>query len=224
MKTNRELIYQIKNLIKERYSDSRVTNKFVYSILSKMAKLLIKRESDGLKLLKFQNLYQSLNCVDVIEAPLIDPCCGIKSFCSVWRTKDKLPEMYEDSMGVIIYDVLSIDSSFPYEFRTAESVRRKLENPWVKKYNKNTTYSFYDNGYLYFTKRIVKVKVKAMFIRDISRFNTCEKQPPCIKFLDELFYIPDYLEQGLISMTLEEFAKIYKAIPDDMNSNKNAQS
>lgn len=219
--TNRSLINQVKELVKERYADSRLSNKFIYSILSKIAKLLIKRESDGLKLLKYQNLYQTLKCIEVIEAPTIDPCCGIKSYCSVWRTKDKLPEMYEDGAGVIVYDVLSIDGSFAYEFRTAEAIRRKMSNPWIKKYSKETMYSFYEDGYLYFTKRTMLVGVKGMFIEDVKKYSTCEKQE-CSSFLDERFYIPPHLEEPLIKASLEEIIKTYKAIPDDININKSS--
>jgi hypothetical protein len=218
--TVRAMISQVREIIKERYGDTRLSNKFTYSNLLKMAKILLKRESDNFKLLKYQTLYQSLKCVEVIEAPSIDPCCGLKSYCSIWRTKDKLPELFEDSMGVLIMSVTSVDGSTEYDFKTVESIRRKMSNPWVKKYE-DPTYCFFKDDYLYFTKRTLLVEIKGMFTRSIEKYNKCGGDIPCIKFLDEKFYIPGYLEEPLIKMTLEELTKIYKALPEDQSVNKN---
>lgn len=220
-KTNREYIYQVKKILKETYGDSRVTNKFVYSLLTKHAKWLIRRESNALKLAKYQSLYQTYKCVEVIEAPLIDPCCGISSLCKVWRTKEKLPELFEDTDGVLITNITSVDRSYAYDFMTPDSIQRKLNNPWVQKYNTARTYAFYENGYLYFTERTVLVEVRGMFTKDISTLGKCGKEQPCIPFLDQPFYLPGYLEAEVISHVEKELASLYKAIPEDININKN---
>lgn len=59
-------------------------------------------ENLKLNLIKTDAPFQKLKCVPIIEAPVTDPCCGIKSKCTVFRTKDRLPDIYEDSVGVII--------------------------------------------------------------------------------------------------------------------------
>ena len=58
--TIRESIFIIKRLFREVNADSKLTNKAVNSLISKHCKWLIYRDSERLKLLKKNNIYQKL--------------------------------------------------------------------------------------------------------------------------------------------------------------------
>lgn len=219
--TNRELISQVKNQFKSVNADSKLTNKFIYSIINKHAKWLVKRESDKLNIMGFNSLFQTYKCVEVIEAPAIDDCCGIKSKCLVMRTKDKLPELFEDSSGVILKSIFTIDGSQEFMPIKVSDYTRKLQD-YNSKYDKEL-YAFYNNGYLYFPKSKIKmVMVKGFFKEDIKKFNKCENyEETCSTRMQEESRIPPYLEAELMDFVLKDIMNFNRRVQQDADINKN---
>lgn len=218
---NREAIYKVKKLFKEVNADSRLSNKFAFSLIDNAVKWLISRESDKQKLIRNDKAFQKLKCVKVIEAPLIDPCCGVRSLCTVFRTEDRLPELFEDGNGVIIRGVLTIDGQTSlFQIKPSEW-ERKQNNPWLDKDKKNK-YFFYSDGYLYFPNGSWKmVEVDALFNRDISDLNLCDDKNTCDdetvqckRFLDKKFIFPEYLEAQMYDAVKKDLADIYKKLPE----------
>ena len=225
----RQAISRVKNIFKQVNSDSRITNKFIYTILQNNANWLIYREFEKLKLPKLRNLIQPLNCLEIIEASKIDSCCGVSSKCVVYRTKNKIPKLYESSKGPIIISITSIDDSKDIKIITPYEVIRKLQDPFQSKsINK---YAFYNDGYLYFPKgSYKKVKVLGLFREDVSEENCedCKDQSDntkCKLFLDKNFIFPEYLESQLFEAIENELSSIYMKIPEKshtINKNDNA--
>lgn len=221
--TNRQAISRVKSMNKEVNADSRMTNKFIYTIIQNNMNWLIHRESENLKLVNLNGVYQTIKCTDIIEVSKIDVCCGVASKCSVWRTKNKLPELYEDGAGVILGTITSIDDSKNIKLITATEVNRKLEDPHLK--NTITKYAFYSDGYLYFPKKAwKKVNIEGYFKEEIT--NNCEDcdtdTNDCIRFLDQKLRFPEYLESQLFDAVEKEIAGIYKKLPEKAHTiNKN---
>lgn len=220
--TNREAISRVKKILKEANADSRFNNRLAYSMLKSAANFLIQKESDRLKLVKQSNVFRRYKCVEVIEAPAIDACCGIKSQCKVWRTKDPLPRTYADLYGPIIKNVYTIDGSETLTYIQASDFERIINNPWRKK-NTNKYY-FYNDGYLYFPNGAYKqVEVEAYFETDV--LSPCDKADgKCTRLLDSTFIIPGYLESALFQMIEKEIFETYKRVPDlatEINKNDN---
>jgi len=218
--TNREGISIVLRLFKQINADARLTYKAAYSLLMKHSKWLIKRDSDVLKLLRKHKIYQKVKCLEVIEAPMIDPCCGIRSLkCSIYRTKTKLPELYEDSAGIIIHNITSIDGSTDIKLVTASAIKRKLNNPWKGKKD-GVILAFYNDGYLYFPNKHLKmIEVEGLFTKSIDEKENCTPckecdKEPCVKFLDKDFIIPDYLEAQLFDAVIRDLSNTYSRIPE----------
>lgn len=220
--TIRESISIVKRLFREVNADSRLTNKAVYSIIQKHCKWLIYRDSDKLKLLKKHKIYQTSKCLKVIEAPSIDSCCGLKSNkCKIFRTEEKIPELYEDSSGVIIHNITSIDAlkSTDIDFTTIAQARRQLNNPW-KGVSKSKIYAFYNDGYIYFpTENHLKlIEVEGLFLKEINPEENCDPckdcKPKCKRFLDTNLILPDYLEAQVFDAVIKDMANTYKRIPE----------
>lgn len=225
---NREVISRIKKLFKETNADSRFTSRLAYSILLSISKLLIKRDSERLKILSQSNLFKRLKCVEVIDAPAIDPCCGVKSLCTVKRTKKKLPAIYADTYGPIIRNVLSIDGSQSLVMIQPQEFERIRKNPWNKK--KDTKYYFYSDGHLYFPNGgFNMVEVDAYWEESIAGYSDCNKSEDdsdngCNLFLDQEFSIPGYFEAMMFQMAEQEIKGTYSVILSkeeqiDKNSN-----
>jgi len=225
----REAIHRIKRLFREINADSRLSDRTVYSLMQNHAKWLIYRESEKLKLLKVDKTFQKLKCVEVIEAPLVDPCCGLRNCCTIYRTKDRLPEMYEDSVGVIMKSVTTVDGLTSLTSIKASEWERKQGNPWLDNTRKNNFYFFFD-GYLYFPNGTWKmVEVIALFKEDISDMNLCDDKGTCEdetkvckRFLDKEFILPEYLEAQMYDAVIKDLSNTYKRLPEKSNEiNKN---
>lgn len=212
--TKGQLISDARILARELNADSRLSNKALWSILSKHMDWLIHRESNKLKMADFDYLYQTIKCVEVIEAPAIDPCCGVKSKCMVFRTKDRLPELYEDSAGVRIKMVYSIDNSADFTQIKVKDYMRKLEDP-NSKYDK-ARYFYFNDGYLYFPKQFPrKVMTKGHFKFDVSNDCGCGGEKKCIRRMDEPSMMPEYLRGELMEFVKKDLFQRAQIRPED---------
>ena len=211
MITKRQAISRVKKMFREVNADSRFTNKLAYSILDSAAKILIKRENDKMKLYSQSQLFQHYKCVDVIEAPTIDPCCGIKAYCKIWRTRERVPELYEDSTGPILKGVFTIDSSETIDYISSLDVLNLMKNPWRKK--KDKKFVFFDDGYFYFPNGAYKKVDIFGYWKNVVVSNCDEENKnKCVRFLDQPFYIPGYLEKPVFELAQQEIANTYMKI------------
>jgi hypothetical protein len=221
--TRGELISQVKNQLRLVNADVTLSNRFIWSLIEKHLMWLIKRENSKLDLFGLNDIFQTYKCVDVIDAPAIDECCGLRSKCTVHRTAEKLPQIYEDGDGVMIKSVYSIDGSVDFTNISIHEYMRKLENPTTRKYDKGRYY-FYSGGYLYFPKQnIKKVMVKAYFTEEVNNncCKTCEDNDGnCISKFDQKIRIPDYIVGELMAQVINDLTITIK-IPQDQMINKN---
>ena len=227
--TKRETISQIKHQFKKVNADAILPNKLVWSLVEKHSKWIIHRDSEKLKILQLVNLFQTKSCIDVIEAPLIDSCCDLKKElkCKIYRTKDKIPDIYSDFSGPIIKGVFSLDFSTEFKIYNPKEYKRIANDLFS---NKKELKGYFHNSYLYFPdKHIDKIQVEAMFIdeldedssEDCSPCKDCEKGK-CKKYLDKKWIIPDRLQAMVIGEVLKELSALYIKLPEPANEiNKN---
>ncbi len=226
--TVRKAISEIRKGLRENDADSRMSNRYIYAVIKKHTADIIRQRSDAFRILKQQSFYQTIQCMIVEEAPTIDPCCGVRSKCRVYRTRDKLPRMYEDSYGAIIKNVWSIDGTFGIQLQptTPDGWEKIRINPWGQKGAMKDIYYFYSDGYLYFPMSSWrKIKVRAYFQEDISALNLCdgcgsEPSTSCLRYMDNQFFIPPDLWKFVAERVLQELATIYKQIVPDVLINK----
>lgn len=227
--TVRKAISETRKGLRENDADSRMSNKFIYAVIKKNAAVIIRQRSDQFRILKQQSFYQWLKCVTVEEAPAIDPCCGVKSKCTVYRTRDRLPRMYEDSYGAIIKNVMTIDGpghGTELQPCTPDAWDRKRKNPWGKDGASTDVYYFFDDGYLYFPMSTWrKIKIRAYFQEDITDLNACDDcsgtpSTECFRYMDRQFFLPPDLWKYVSEATIKELMTVYKQIQPDTFINK----
>jgi hypothetical protein len=216
----RDAISLVRTGVREVNADSILPNKYIYNELLVVGRLLVGRESDRLNLMEQQDLFQKLKCIEMEEAPAIDPCCGIKTLCTVWRTKNVLPEMYLDSTGVIIKAISTIDESKGFKLITPVKLL-SIKRDTNSKYDK-TLYAFYSEGRIYTTNSNFKmIEVEAMFEEDISNLNNCDADlKSCTRKIDSKWRVPKKLQEPIIKEVVNKILNSYKRIPQDTDINK----
>lgn len=218
--TNRESISLVRTAVREVNADSILPNKYIYNEIMKVSRLLIQRDSDRLVLMQNQDLFQKLRCIEMEEAPAIDPCCGLKTYCTVWRTKNKLPEIYTDSTGVIIKNMATIDGSQNFKIITPTKLL-SIKKDVNSKYDK-TLYAFYSEGRLYTTNsRFKMIELEAMFEEDISNLNNCDSDiKTCTRKIDGQWRVPKKLQDPILKEVINNILNSYKRVPQDTDINK----
>lgn len=212
--TNREAISQVKSIFKLINADSRATNKEIWSLIKKHSLWIIKRESERLKLLRMDNFFQTKGCIEVIQAPIGDDCCQLrgKLNCTIYRTKHKLPEMFENVYGPIINKITSIDGYTDIKLNTVKGIKRYENSRYAKKYNTDKIIqAYYSDGHLYFPGEALRIiTVDGLYVEELDEVTPdcvpcSECKDKCVKFLDKKLMLSEYL-----------FAQVVDAIKNDL--------
>lgn len=214
-----DVISRIRSQMKASKQDAFITDRMIYSFVLKHAKWLMKREDSKGKLMAFSSVIQTLDFVELVEVDKVEACCtGIKSDCTIKRTKDKLPVFLQGYFGPLIRTVSSLDNSEELQ-PILPSSYIPIANSKNKKYNK-TKYFWYLNDYLYFPDlEWDAVRVEGIFEDDISQF-TCDEDK-CISRQDQSFNVPDYLLGELEAQVLKDFLAVYQIPSDPMSDKQN---
>lgn len=215
MTTIGESISRIRNLVKAAKQDAFMTDRFIYSLIVKYAKLYIKRQDNLNIRLKFASLFRTLPCVELVETNKIEACCGsLPDSCKIMRTKEKIPLPFEGSYGPFIRTVASIDGSTEV-YRTQPAAFVSMSKTTAFKYN-NQKYYWYMNGYLYLPNvEWDAIMLEGIFQDDISIF-TCTSEGTCNVRQNEILPIPDDLFAEVEKQVLQDLA-IEIQVPVDTN-------
>lgn len=218
MTTIGEVISRVRNLLKAVKQDAFLTDRFLYSIISKHAHWLMKREDSKNKLMKFSSVVQTLDFVELIEVDRIEAqCAGIKTNCTIKRTSKKLPTFMQGYFGPLIRAVTSIDGSVVMQ-PTTPTTYAGMTNSTTFKYNK-TQYYWYLNDYLYFPDlQWDAVRIEAIFEDSIIGYN-CDTSDDCILRADQPFNVPDYLHAEIESHVMKDLTAMMQ-VPSDTEANK----
>ena len=219
MVTINEVVSRIRGQIKAEVQDAFVTDRFVYSLVTKFAKLFMRRQDALNKLMKFNSIWSFLPYVELIEIDKVEAqCTGIQSGCTIKRTKDKLPEMIEGYWGPLIRTVSSIDSSIELQ-PTQPGTYTSMTKTTSFRYNKKK-YFWFLNGYLYFPDmEWDAVRIEAVFDDDISNWLCEEDQDSCVPRYEQEIKFPDYLLADIETQILATMFNTLK-IPTEDSDNK----
>ena len=208
------VISRVKNQVKGVRQDAFLTDRYVYSVVLKYAQVLMRRQDAVNKLMKFNSIWQTLGCVELIDVDKVEACCaGIKSGCLIKRTKDPLPTFMEGYWGPLIRTVSSIDGSVEM-FSTTPGVYTSMTKTSSFKYNKNK-YFWFLNGYLYFPNiDWDAVKVEGVFTQDVSTIGSNDVN--CVKRQNQQINIPEFLFAEIEKMAIGDLVQRLQ-IPTDMS-------
>ncbi len=218
--TKRTAIETFRDELRERNADSTYSNQFLYNVLLNHAKWLIKREISRGKIYINNSFFQTLSCQEVIEVSTIDSCCPVKTNCKIYRTKDKLPEMWIDEYGPVLKSISSVDGTTEFFFTSAAGWQNKRNDPYQKM--TDMKYTFFSDGYLWFPEHNPhRINIYGFYTDDITDKSDCAEKKPCVRYLDTQFMLPGWLEGEMFAKALEQVAGITKRLPEDAQIDKN---
>jgi hypothetical protein len=214
-----ESISRVRNLVKGVKEDAFMTDRFLYSLIIKYAKLLIKRQDNENKIMRFQSLFETVPCIELIEVDKVEACCGgIKTNCTIRRTKDKIPDVLEGSYGPLIRSITSLDRSIEL-YRTYPSIYTNIANSTNAKFNKQKYYWYLD-GHLYFPNiEWDGVLVEGLWSESVD-YLKCDGDP-CAPRQDHPVHVPEYLFaeiEQLVMKDLGMFIQMPNETLDDKQS------
>ena len=209
MTTIGDTVSRMRNVIKGVKEDAFLTDRFIYSLILKYAKLFIRRQDNENKIMMIQSLFETLPCVDLIEVDKIEACCNnIRTNCKIMRTKNKLPGLLEGSLGPLIRTVSSIDGSYTC-YQTYPSLYTTMANAKTFKYNKQKYYWYLD-GHLYFPNITWEaVKVVGLWDESIAMY-TCDGDV-CAPRQDDPTHFPEYLFAEIEQSVLKELTLLLQS-------------
>ena len=216
-----ESISRVRNVLKAVKEDPFMTDRFIYTMVMKFAKTLIKRESKMENIYKHESLFKELPCVELIDVDKVDACCmSIKTSCTFKRTKEKLPELLNVDSGPIIRSVSTLDYS-----RRAKETQANLYTNMTKtsgfKYNKQNYFWFLD-GHIYIPNVMWEaIRLQAIFDEDIST-DLCNVDPKdCVNEQDRVLNIPEHLFSEIEQMVLKEILTPVQLPSDGADDSQN---
>jgi hypothetical protein len=218
MTTIGSVISRIRGQVKAGVQDAFVTDRYVYSLIQKFAQLLIRRQDNANKLMKFNAIWKTLPFIELIEVDKVEAACtGIQSGCTIKRTKNKLPNMLEGYWGPLIRTVSSIDGSQELQ-ATNPGTYTSLTKTTLFRYN-NKKYFWYLNGYLYLPDlEWDAIKLEGVFDDDISDW-LCETKDQCTPRYEQDINIPESLFAEIEQQVLGVMMNTLK-IPSEDSDNK----
>ena len=191
MNTKGNTISRVRRLAKGTKIDAFLTNRFLYSMILKFAKLYIKRLDDSNKLSRWNSLFEVLPGVELIDVSKIEACVDIDTCCTFKRTKNPLPPMLEGTYGSKIRTISTIDGTYQI-YETQAKTYSKMTKSTSFKYNKNK-YFWLNNGYAYFPNMDWElVDVDALWEDSIEQYKCCADDC-CVDRINERSNIPDSL-------------------------------
>lgn len=215
-------VSRVRNSIKAVKEDAFVTDRYLWSVITKYAKLFIKRQDNQNKLLRFKSFWKTLPCVPLIEVDKIEACCGIESGCTIMRTKDKLPTPFEGPIGPMFRTVSSLDVSQEV-YQTEPGTYTSMTKTSTFKYNKSKYY-WWLNGYMYFPNIPWDgIRIEGVFEDDINQFACDGKdaEGECTPKQNQATNIPEDLFAEIEQQVLAEILPQAQLPPDEGDDKKN---
>lgn len=209
-----DIISRVRKQIKALHKDAFVTDRFIYSLVKKHASWLMRREDGRFKLAIIRSLYETLEYVELIEVDKIQAgCTGLRSGCTIKRTKDKLDIFLEGYHGPLIRSITSIDGSDELT-PTTPTDYIKITNSKNFKYNK-TKYYWVSDHYIYFPNiEWDAVRIEGAFNADISDY-TCDQTSRCKLRQEQAFNVPEFLHAEIESHVLRDDLLVMYQVPSD---------
>lgn len=216
MNTIEDTVSRVRNIIKGVKTDAFLTDRFLYSITLKYAKMVIRRQDNENKIKNIRGLFETLPCMYLEETSKIEACCAeITTNCTIMRTKDKLPAIMEGTNGPLIRGVSTVDNSIYFD-PTTPQIFISIANSTNYKYNKAKYYWFIDNRLYFPNVAFDAVNIEAMWEDSISMYK-CNDIDKCNLRQKEMSAIPDYLFAEIEQYVLKELGMMVQMPIDNTN-------
>lgn len=220
MATIGEVVSRVRNQFKSSRQDAFLTDRYIYSLIIKYTAVYMRRQDSTNKLMRFNSVFKTLPFVELIEVDKVEAqCSGIKSGCTIKRTKAKLPNFMQGYWGPIIRTVSSIDGGIELQ-PTQPGTYTSMTKTSSFKYN-STKYFWFLNGYLYLPNvDWDAIKIEGVFEDDITKWN-CDLEDDCLIRQEQEFNVPDFLFAEIETQVMNALLGAARVPSDGKHDNQN---
>lgn len=213
-----DVISRVRGQVKAEVQDAFVTDRYIYSLLLKFAQLLMRRQDNANKLIKFNSVWETLPLLELIDVDKVEAeCSGIRSGVKIKRTKHKLPTFFEGYWGPLIRTISSLDGSIEVQ-PTYPGTYASMTKTTSFRYNNNKYYWFL-NGHIYLPNvEWDAIKLEGVFQEDVSSY-TCDKSDDCLPRREQPFNVPEFLFAEIEQQVLQIILNTLQ-IPSEDSDNK----
>jgi hypothetical protein len=210
--TLREICSDILNDVRSFNLDNRISYRYIIHKLFDKTAIFIRQDAENRKLQKLPNLWTTISCFELEDAPL-NEC---ESSCdTVLKSVNTLPDTYESNFG---YLIKVYNNDYSKEFLPATpGLYKDLKNrPFP---TKNGYYWIVDKHLYIPDSNIESVTIQVM-AKENAKIITAQSSP-CSKPLDSTFNFPDYIVSLAKTEVLKEISGVTKRIQPDEKPNDN---
>lgn len=211
MATQNELVYSVKELLKDHTDNSLISNAHVLFQLKAFRALLLRQlYSDRARAYDYNVIQTFCLEMEVADSGL----CGTNTGCKILKSKKQLPELLSlKGRAAFVRAAPPIIGAEPFDIIKSSNISNCLEDEY------GTNSVFIKDRYVYLvgqTPSVLLVKcisVSAIFVdpEDLYDYNTCKscggESEPCYTE-DSDFPMPGFLITPLINGVLKEFLTV----------------
>lgn len=210
MKTLREIISTIRNVLKTVNLDDRIPNRMIAHLIQTYTTLFIRREADSRKIYKEAYLFQTI-CVDFAPYHPEAGCHPILTYqCNEWvKSVNPIPELYTNNYSSFLKGY-SLDEEHTYTYKTIDGIITASK----QEFGTNRFFSL-ENNYIIIKNPILKqLKFRGLFVKP-------QNLSACQSVLDTPLYIPQHLLADLERSVISDLLKMNKTLTEDELPNLN---
>lgn len=218
-----EIIQRIQSIYSKgvQSRSTRLSPRHIYSKMLTTRSKLISQEAKSKQKIN-QWSYQTLNCIELVEAPLHECPCLPPVGCTILKSKYPLPKPLTDYNSHLIQSVTSIEGDVIFNEVSWTEKRYKSKS----KFTANKPDYFIRNNYLYITHRsgLKVVSITGVFQNpfEVLKFpSLCEDCKSCIDCLSPLemeFPIDEDSIDTLVELSLIELVDRFNNNSEDLTN------
>lgn len=222
---NKEVIQRIQNLYSKgvKSDDSRLTSRHIYNkLLSTRAEILRQTLNKKQKISDW--VYQTLSCIELIEAEIHECPCIPPIGCKILKSRYPLPAPITSMDYHGINSVTSIDGNVSYSYTTWEAKKYKK----ASKYTSANPDYFIKNGYLFVTHKsgpkILSITGLFESPLDVYTFMSycdedCVDCEQCVAYSDLEFPLDSSMLETVIQIAVQELIGLFNQNREDQTNN-----
>lgn len=205
--------------------DSKIPNKYVFSIGRNVVADFLKKDSESRRITTASEGWSEIDCVEMVEVPLME-CGGVDvNLCEkMMRSKYQLPDTFTGYNGNIIKHVASVNFGQIYEPLRGIRLWNDVQKREIKK--KNQKYYVFINQHLYIPipkgeqSSPEQIRIEAYFKNkwEVEEYKAlgCKKCEKCVSVLQSEFVCPEFLLSSVTKETVNIIMSKYKIQTDDL--------
>lgn len=220
-----EIVSRIKNNLKLSDIDAFMTDRLIYSLLSKHIDAIMLKYSQKFNIFNNNALFYTISYIELQEVSKIpDDCIDIDIGCCngvLKRSINKIPDIRVVNGKYLVRGIYSIDRQYKFNITTFNKYLSTRKSTYTRYYKE--VYAIYENGYIYIPDvDIEAISIEAAFKDNVAAFR-CDEVNKCIRNQESDISLPDEYLAEAEAQTKQELIMLYNIPVNPLSINNDNQ-